>query len=298
MEENKIASFEEMVKNKSKKDKHVFLFKVLIVFFVYSLIAVYFFTPISKVSIHHPENLSLKGTIYYQKEDILKIANLLEDKSFYDLELNEIKSSLESHPLFEKESIKIKVNPFKLKIEVKELALIGVYNNDYYFNNNSKVDNSLFSESNHEIGAFLSSQKENIPTLLTNPEEKDYSSKYYNLFFSSIFSLNEEIKSSLTYLAAVSKSVFNYYFKLNDSNDLLRIKIPITTSKDILLNNYLSKNCFDELVTFAKKAETNKYFIQGEEDYALLNDKKILPIVCGANHTGNDIIYSCGIENR
>lgn len=148
--------YEKMIEKVSKRKLHFFL-RLSLVGILALAILTYFLTPFSKVN-----NYELEGTYFYQKEEILSLAALKKSTYLFNVDEKRTERLLSEHPLLN--NAKLEINPFKLKIEVDELAPVYKTNEYIYMNNNQILDNSLFG--NILIKDKLEKETSLIPYLL------------------------------------------------------------------------------------------------------------------------------------
>ncbi len=211
--------YEKMIEKVSKRKLHFFIRLSLVGILVLTILT-YFLTPFSKVN-----NYELEGTYFYQKNEVLSIASL--NKSTYLFNIDEKRSErlLSEHPLLD--NAQLSINPFKLKINVKEIAPIFKTNENVYMNNfntsnkYNTLDNSLLG--NDLVKDKLENEISLVPyllneTVINNDENKTILSCFSSLSLAICGYNNEAIDYlDFRFHEDALNGDFYLYFPINDN---------------------------------------------------------------------------------
>lgn len=206
-------TFEERLKSLKLKRKKNLIIKLSIIISVFSLLAIYFFLPLS-----HASNTRVSGTKYYSTNQILQIANVNKADSLYMLSEQDIKRKLDEFPLLGDDS-KVKITPFGMSIEVEEyyptFKKINDGDFDYYFNTGELVDKSLLESTDENIGKFLVNNLENTILVDFSLDIASISKKVYKTLVSIVSKISIENRAIIDHISYLKQTnTMSIYYEI------------------------------------------------------------------------------------
>ncbi len=250
--------YEKMIEKISKRKIHFFIRLCLVGILALTVLA-YFLTPFSKVS-----NYELNGTYYYQDNEILSIASLKKSTYLFNIDEKRSERLLSNHPLLD--NAKLTITPFKLKIDVQELALIYRTNEFIYMNNfdHLDLDDSLFE--NNFVKDKLESEKSLIPYLLDETVIN-----------------NDENKAILSCLSSLSLAICGYNHEAMDYIDFrfredhlngdFYLYFPI---KDNIIKQKFFNNQEGNFVFILDASNINSHIVKAQDNLRSLSSYIVL----------------------
>lgn len=99
-----------------------FIFRILTIIILWTLLIAYLVLPVSKIS-----NVKIDGNVFFTKKDIFNIASLDEKQYRIDINDKQLSKKLNSHPYIK--DAYVDINIFSSVIEIKEIYPLGKYQN-------------------------------------------------------------------------------------------------------------------------------------------------------------------------
>ncbi len=244
--------FTQKIKDKNRKITVSFFIRLCVAFLLISIFAIYILTPLSSI-----KNMEIDGNIYLNKSDIYEILNKRENTSLYSIDVKEVDELLINHPLIAE--AKVDINPFKMKVNIKEKAFAYQNEGKYYNIYNELIDDELIN--NKLISSYITKhgiELSTLPTLINYNENISTSYIYKYLYISTLVNKTSPF---ITYLEAEnSQKCFTYYLKENSKSYYLRVKLYC--NQDLNPNSYID---------FLSKENMENFYSLIERDYDLLN---------------------------
>ncbi len=286
---NSELTFEERIKSQKIKRKKTLIVKLSIIFSVFALLAIYFLSPISRVSNSH-----IEGTRYYSKNQILRIAGLNERESLYTISDREIKAKLDNSPLLGGNS-NVVITPFGMKITVDERypVLHSIVNDKYYFDDGSEISDELLSSSDVDVGTFLNENIHQVVDINLIPNSTNIPKKAYKTIGYILSSLSKDNRALISYIGyEKSSNSLLVYYKSNNLNGFIKYVCCLNSSiyKDALKNilneeyiqereQYVTKNNMQPIIEGETKFYTWDVVIEENSNKYIIRfiDKKEMP---------------------
>lgn len=106
--------------------------RLIIVLAIWLVIFVYMITPLSRV------NLSIKGNVYYGKEELVDMGYINENRLWWLLDEDKVIKVLESYDYIN--NVEIKKSLFGTKMVIEEMYPVGVKNGQYVMNDGTLIN--------------------------------------------------------------------------------------------------------------------------------------------------------------
>ncbi len=255
-----INSFSDKMVDKIYKRKFYLIVRIGISVIILLLMIIYFVAPISKVA-----NYDLKGNYYLSRDEIKEIMFLNDDSFVFSVDKKKVDELLDNHPLIKEANVDISL--VKMKVDIVELSPTVRDDNNYYVQDGTVLDGSLFSDSS--ISEKLSSIVSELPYILKDITE--YNSSNLDLLLQVSLILKSKLLLDLDYCdfnevetSGSIKSYFDMFIKVSDLDcDYLRLRFDAYCIKQYYQENKLLdflENSFNkQLKNFLKRDNLKEY---------------------------------------
>lgn len=276
--------FESKIRLMQKKKKRNLIVKIVSACIAFSLIFVYFITPISRVS-----NTTINGNVKYTTDQILEIAGLNKKDSLYLISKDEIAENLKNSPLIVNDSVEVKLSPLGLDIQLEEIVPVLKYENDVYMSNGTTLDKSLLQSKDPLVIDYLFVNTQNLITLYSKPYEDKFVSSRVSHLSKLILNLGEEERNKIVGVSYDSKNYYYcFYFQVDGEETLLKIVFDSAKRIDTLVE-ILSKDRLDRFLECLVEENVNDKFVAFEE--TLNGETKTVKSIKVVMHTIEEKIY-------
>ena len=256
-----VSNFEKRIKNIQKKKKRNLIFKVVTCVLTFSLIAVYFCLPISKV-----ENCKIEGNIHYSHDEILSIAGIEKKQSLYLISKDKIVQNLESSPLIGDKSVDVELSPAGLKINIEELVPVLQFEKDQFFSDGTLLDQDLLKSKDPLIGDYLYLHTQNLIPVYSKPYENKFVESRVRHLSKLILNLDETSKSKIKGVSYDSNSYYYCFYYDTGLEDETLLKVVFDSAKKIEdLKIIIESSNVDRYISYLNDEKTKDNFISFQE---------------------------------
>ena len=217
---NEKNGFEKEIELRKSKRKRKNIFKLSLVGFVFLMLVIYLFTPLSQV-----RTLSLKGNLNFSEEQVLEISTLERKDSLYFIKAKDIENKLNENPLIKSSEVHVRLDG--VHVEIEELTPVLKLNDTFYLNDGNTLDNTLLVDPN--LGEYLTNITNGIPNIISN---QDTITKEKIKSFSTIyFLLTKEERSQIKHVRFFNDNPLKIALFYQDETMLKEIvtEIPLGT---------------------------------------------------------------------
>jgi len=197
--------------------------RIIVVIVIWSLLLLYFITPLSKI------NLSISGNVYYSKNELISMGYINKNNLWWLFDSDDAIKVLESYEYID--NVKIKKSFFGTKMEIEEIYPVANVGEKYILNNGEIINKEVYPN-NEKITNITSFDliEENDLVYLSN--------KYSRV--------NLSIREDINKIEIIRDSNNYGYVKLygyNDKTGYFIIKVDL-----VYLDTKFKENKYDKII--------------------------------------------------
>lgn len=251
------SEFENKIRLLQKKKKRNLIVKIISASLTFILILAYFILPISRVS-----NSVINGNVNYTHDQILSIAGIDKKDSLYLISKDDIEKKLIDSPLIKDDSVKVRLSPGGLKIELEEIVPILKYENGIYMSDGNVLDDSIRQSKDPLVSDYLFTHTQNLVQLYSKPFEEKFTSSRVSHLSKLVLKLSED---ELSKIAGISYDSTNYYYNFYfntglEDGTLLKIVFDSAKSVDTLIE-IIRQEKVDQYIGLLSDKKTKENFV-------------------------------------